>query len=547
MRSLAALLLAGASLVPAQDSARTIEPIRVGRKVALVIGNAEYAAAKPLRNPANDARDIGAELQGMKFDFVDVRYNLNREAMDRAIDAFTTKLRSGDLAFFYFSGHGIQVDGENYLLPVDFQGADVDARYRAYAANQIRDRMEASNARVRLLVLDACRSHPFRTSGRDTSAGLAQMRSRPEGTLIAFATGDNSVADDNPNGSNGLYTKHLLTAMRTPGLEVRDIFLEARESVFLESSRKQHPYTYDGIVGRLVLRPAPASAVVTTVPSELALQVELQYWISIKDSRRKADFEGYLRRYPNGQFAELARGRLDEQTPSSPPSADASAIYARAKAEYDKRAYTQALPLMREAAGMGHREACFYLAVMFDEGRGTPVDEPAGARWYQRAAELGHVVAMSNLGYAYKNGEGVPVDNQQAIIWLRKAADLGDANAMNNLGNMYRQGVGTKVDYAEALRLYGKAAELNNSYGINGLGVMNELGQGMPKNPQEAVRLYRKAVDLNNSNAMYNLADCYEKGVGVEQNKAEAIRWYRKSAAAGYESAKKALVRLGEQ
>jgi sugar lactone lactonase YvrE len=243
--------LASAPVRP-QDNRGVIvnRDVPVGRRLALVIGNAAYAGS-PLRNSLNDARDMAAALEAIGFS-VTTELDLTRRRMDEVTAQFASKLRGGDLALFYYAGHGIQYNQENYLLPVDFTAASPsDVQYNAVPAAQIRDRMEESGARVRILILDACRDNPFRLT-RGGAGGLAAMSSQ-EGTLIAYATADNSTADDGALDRNGLYTRCLLESLRAPGVTLKRWFETTRDSVWEQSHHRQRPVTYDGIVGDLAL------------------------------------------------------------------------------------------------------------------------------------------------------------------------------------------------------------------------------------------------------------------------------------------------------
>lgn len=251
MRLLCALLLPLAAL-NAQPG-RDLRPIPVQRRLALVIGNSTYAKA-PLKNPGNDAKAMAGVLRELGFEVMEAR-DVSRREMGQRIDEFSSRLTAGDLGLFYFAGHGVQVAQENYLVPVDFQAAsEADVKYEAYSASQVRDKMEASGARLRVLIFDACRNNPFRGT-RGGSSGLAPMGSDAEGTLIAFATGDGRLADDNQAGGNGLFTQHLITNLQTPGLSLEEIFKRVKEDVYLASNRRQNPFTYDNIVGRYYFQP----------------------------------------------------------------------------------------------------------------------------------------------------------------------------------------------------------------------------------------------------------------------------------------------------
>ena len=293
-RYLIALLLISGTM--AQD--RAIVPISVQRRMALVIGNAAYQEGA-LKNPVNDAEDLSASLRRLGFD-VAVKSNLGKRGMEQALNEFTRQLRSNDLAVFYFSGHGVQVQNENFLVPVDFQAeAEADVEYAAIPASRIRKRLEETGARVRVLILDACRNNPYKFS-RDLTGGLAAMTNAAEGTIIAFAANDNQKADDNRAGRNGLYTKHLLEALERPGLSLRDVFDSARAEVYQASGRKQLPALYDTVVGRLVLKEG------TGRRAEEAVDAANEAYAAIRNSKDPVLFERCARAFPNHALAATA-------------------------------------------------------------------------------------------------------------------------------------------------------------------------------------------------------------------------------------------------
>jgi Skp family chaperone for outer membrane proteins len=241
-----------------------------GRRLALVIGNEAYPAS-PLRNPGNDARAMKASLTEAGFQ-TDLVLNASMKEMQTAIDAFVSKIHTGDVALFFYAGHGIQIVGENFLVPIDFQARDeADARYTAYSASRILDRMTATGARMKVLILDACRTNPFRMS-RGAGSGLAAMASSARGSLIAFAAGPGGTADDNATGTNGLFTSELIKALKEPGLGIEQVFSRVRVAVDDRSGGRQTPWTNSSLIGEFyfhapALRPVPASsALVPTVP-----------------------------------------------------------------------------------------------------------------------------------------------------------------------------------------------------------------------------------------------------------------------------------------
>lgn len=282
------------------------------KRFALVIGNAQYKDAA-LTNPINDARDLAATLRELGFN-VTLKENLGAQDMKRAIREFGDRLvAENGVGLFYFAGHGVQIKGSNYLLPVgpNYQSEN-DIEDEAVDANTILRRMEEARNPLNIVILDACRNNPFARGlkNRSLSRGLARMEA-PSGTLVAFATAPGTEASDG-SGKNGLYTKHLIANIRTPGLTIEQVFKRVREGVERESNAAQSPREESSLKGEdfyfvprsLAARPAAQPAAVDPAA------VELAYWDSVKASTNAGDFEAYLTQYPNGRFAALAKNRV---------------------------------------------------------------------------------------------------------------------------------------------------------------------------------------------------------------------------------------------
>lgn len=236
------------------------EQVNLERRIALVIGNAAYDEA-PLLNPVNDAGDMAAQLQQLGFQVM-LRKNATRREMEVAIREFGDALKPGGAGLFYYAGHGMQVNDRNYLIPLD---ADIEREdeipYKAVDAGQILGKMETAGNRLNIVILDACRQNPFARSFRSSTQGLAQMDA-PRGSLIVYATAPGSVSYDG-NGRNGTFTKHLLSQMRTPDLEIGPLLRRVRESVRKETSERQIPWESSSIEGNFYFI-ASASASVTS-------------------------------------------------------------------------------------------------------------------------------------------------------------------------------------------------------------------------------------------------------------------------------------------
>lgn len=280
-------------------------PMAEERRIALVIGNGTYRIA-PLAHAVNDARDMAEALRRCGFAVTRLE-NANRDQMATALREFGDQLLRGGVGLFYYAGHGMQAQGRNYLIPVnaDIQRED-EVPYQALDAEVVLAKMETARNRLNIVILDACRNNPFGRGSRSGVQGLAQMDA-PKGTFIAFSTAPGRVASDGA-GRNGLYTRHLLANLATPGLKLEDLFKRVRTGVLRDSAEQQMPWDSSSLMGDFFFR--PAEGLPAPGPAEAAT-LELAFWNSIKDSPRAADFEAYLKRFPSGTFVELARNRLD--------------------------------------------------------------------------------------------------------------------------------------------------------------------------------------------------------------------------------------------
>jgi hypothetical protein len=292
-------------------------------RLALVIGNDDYENA-PLMNPVNDARDMKAALEQVGFRVI-YRENADLAVMERAVHEFIRDLSENAVGLVYYSGHGAQVDGSNYLIPVKSSiHSKSELKARAYDVAIILDEMEAAGNRINIVILDACRDNPFKNV-KGVGDGLTLM-SAPSGSLVAFATAPSSVADDKPSGQNSLYTKYLKQYLVQPNLKIQDMFVKVREAVEAEDP-DQVPWEYSSLTGNFCFAGCPGGgydAVNTIAPLRQApgpdsLRVEVSFWESIRNSNYPRDFKAYLKKYPDGQFALLARNRLKQ--PESPAPA----------------------------------------------------------------------------------------------------------------------------------------------------------------------------------------------------------------------------------
>ncbi len=233
---------------PAASSPGTVSvsEIKAERRLALVIGNNAYRTS-PLRNPVNDARDVAQALRECGFEVTQLE-NLTRREMEEHIRAFGKRLTHDSVALFYYSGHGFQVKGINYLVPVDARiEKEQDVEFEAVDLGRVMGELEAAGSRLNIIILDACRDNPFARSFRSLQRGLAVM-SAPSGSVIAYSTAPGAVADDG-DARNGRYTEELLRYIREPGLKLEDVLKRVRIAVREKSQGRQIPWETSSIDG----------------------------------------------------------------------------------------------------------------------------------------------------------------------------------------------------------------------------------------------------------------------------------------------------------
>lgn len=293
-----------------------------GGKTALVVGNSAYPNGA-LRNPANDARAVAETLEELGFSVL-LKIDADRKNFLYAIHAFTQEIRSADVALFYYAGHGVQLSGRNYLIPVDTSIRDeIGLEIEGVDVYRVIGNMGMANSKLNIIILDACRDNPFAGAFRAFSTGLAGINA-PVGTLIAYSTAPGKVAEDG-SGEHSPYTKHLLSAMKKPGLLIEDVFKEVRAGVMRETEGRQAPWESSSLVGNFSFAPETPEPAPTPNPTptptaslssleDVGLGADLLFWSTIKDSQNREHYEEYLRVFPQGKFAGLARMKVEELT-----------------------------------------------------------------------------------------------------------------------------------------------------------------------------------------------------------------------------------------
>ncbi|MBA4034315.1 MAG: caspase (peptidase) [Bradyrhizobium sp.] len=307
-------------MVAAAASLLVCGPALAEKRVALVLGNSAYQNVAPLANPVNDSARIAATLKEAGFDVVDSRRDLSAIDTRRALRDFADRSRDADIAVVYYAGHGIEVDGGNYLIPVDAKlERDTDVYDEALSLDRILVAMEPAK-KLRLVILDACRDNPFSRTMKRTVAsraigqGLAKVEPTSPNVLIAYSAKAGSTAADG-DGKNSPFTAALSQHLTKPGLDVRRAFGFVRDEVLKTTGNKQEPFVYGSLGGDdvpLVPAPArPAAAAPATPAFSAQAEARRDYELALQIGNKSA-LNAFLAQYPDGFYASLAKLQLDK-------------------------------------------------------------------------------------------------------------------------------------------------------------------------------------------------------------------------------------------
>ncbi|MDP2786755.1 MAG: SUMF1/EgtB/PvdO family nonheme iron enzyme [Pseudomonadota bacterium] len=339
------LLFAFTLALPAH-AARGLQPVNDAARHALVIGNNSYQGVKPLEKAANDARAMGRALDKIGYKTT-VLVDANQRQMNAAVNRFVDNIAGGGEGVLFFAGHGVQINNQNYLLPIDIEDPKNEADVADQAVNLqlLQDKIAQVRAQFALLVVDACRDNPLpRKAGRSVGGtrGLAQASSA-EGQMVIFSAGANQQALDKLNPQdrdpNGVFTREFLPWLNKPGVSVRQAVQEVRRAVYAKAKSVNHdqfPAVYDQVLGDFYFVPGAAQAdapiAASARPYKPPVQTapaidpaEAAYWAEVGKSADPDDYAAYLRAYPSGlhvadaneylerdKQAKAARARLQE-------------------------------------------------------------------------------------------------------------------------------------------------------------------------------------------------------------------------------------------
>lgn len=551
------------------------------KRLALVIGNSEYASGK-LNNAVNDANKVSAKLQALGFDVMPTCNNTSHKEMGEAINSFTNKASNYDVALFYYAGHGIQSEGNNYLIPVDDDRIEKesDLRYYSEDVNRLLARLEDSGCKLKIIVLDACRNNPLSRSWHRSiaSQGLAFINA-PNGTLIAYSTSPGEVASDGENAPNSPYTTAFLQTLDTPNLPIFEFFNEVGGLVNRNTSQKQMPWISNSAIdGDFVFNQQSSKN-----------QKEIVFNLSPANAIIRIG-NG---RYENGSSISLGLGRtysyvveaigyqsqsrqftIDESTPSSINVILAEEVKSDYSSSDEKEDdMLQAIPqgLTSEqltnlgtdyyygqngrvkslktavqcfliAAEGGYAYAQCLVGQLYERGEGLLQSDKDAVQWYRKAAEQDYSPAQVELGRCYEHGVYVPLNHEKAVAWYHKADSIGDREGTYHLALCYLKEIGVGKDESEGVRLLRRAAQqgldsaqltLAHHYSV-GFYYYEKNGTFVRRfDHKEAAKWYAEAAMQGNTEAQTSLGYCYLSGRGVPKHHKEAAKWFKRAAEQG--------------
>ena len=513
------------ALEAAQDAPSSAE-----RRVALVIGNADYRGA-PLKNPVNDARAVAEMLRKLGFD-VTLGENLNRSSFASTLRDFGTKLRERSaVGFVYFAGHGVQYRGRNYLMPTDAnpQGAD-DVPLEGIDLNNVFDRIESASTSINIVVLDACRNNPYSSASRSAGQGLAEVDA-PIGTYIAFATRPGSVAADGIE-EHGMYTKHLLRNLDVPGIPIERVFKNVRAGVIQESNKQQVPWDSSSLTLDYYLAPAKKSETASTV-SQAEVSSAKALWQEISERANIFELIDFLRRFPDAGERAAALSKLNGlfRRINAPELSDSDVPTLTRRTVYAGFSYRP----------MGEKEVAYRglnrwapMVVAIDKGS---IAERAGLRAGDIILDVNGVPMTSNERFESLNWTLSPGELVQATILRNKKMLTVQAvmerpslnfSLLEIATERYKSG---KIDSAIQIGEYLCAQQYPLAQ--ESMGVLYLTGKGVARDVNRAFELLQSAAEQRAGISDYYVGLLYANGVGVTKDEKKAIEYISRAAQAG--------------
>jgi uncharacterized caspase-like protein len=541
-------------------------------RVALVIGNSSYENVGALENPVNDASDLAVALEGLGFD-VYLGLDLTQAEMSGLTETFSQASTSADVSLFFYAGHGFQVSGQNYLVPVDARIASADdILTQTVSMTGISRQLEKSGG-LRLVFLDACRDNPFGGSDIDAqlSSGLARMGDAAN-FMVSYATQPDNVAYDG-TGRNSFFTEALLSHIYTPGQDVGDLMIAVRKDVLAATGGRQIPWENSSLTRQFTFDTSPVTASEETLLYQVAVSADdpqlmqlyvdrypqgshvgdvvayletadqvgtrtrkltvgdtdaqaERLWQLAQRSRMRPLLEFYLEQYPDGAHAGQAR-RLIQSIPDKEDTTPGGICERLTTHPRDRTAKQPGVPFAQlKRNAISAIQACSAAAAQSPElphytallARATIAagDVDRAVQLYHQAAERGDLRAMVSLAQLYDTGTGVVQDQARALRLNEQAADAGSLDAKINLAVALFEGAGIAQDTDRAIALLKQAADQGSAKATFNLGVLAQ--EGVADTPDQALTYFQRAAREGEVQGYRAAAILLDEGRGVQSN-----------------------------
>ncbi|MEK1932341.1 MAG: caspase family protein, partial [Pararhizobium sp.] len=519
--------------------------VEAAKRVALLIGNEKYEATSQLNNPANDVELMKASFEDAGFDTVTTVHDLDRASMVRALRDFEDAATGAEVAIIYYSGHGMEMNGQNFLLPVDVAlKSDKDVEDEAVPLDRVQRSLEGAT-RLKLVILDACRNNPFEQSmtrsisTRAVSRGLARVEPESADLLVAFASKAGTVAMDG-EGKNSPFATALSKYLTEPGVDVRIALGKVRDEVVAATNRSQEPFVYGSLGGaQIFLNIREVNVNVTNNGNTQEVSPNGQSaaaadWQNIRDLADKDLIEVFLAKHGSDPvYKMLAEKKLKllteaEQTSAATPDEIA---WDALKQSTDGAALTRFIERYPDSK---HKAEAEMQVAALEPKKGLNISQTGKDTQASRDCYLLAGEPQSMPGFLGVNF--LKIDSARALTACAQAVNENpdDMMLVNMLGRAHDAG----RNYVEARRNYQKAADGGNMYGLTNLAWFSIYGTDGPVDIEKGKQMFEQAANAGNSYAQASLGWLYREGYGgVPQDYAEALKWYQASANQGYANA----------
>lgn len=548
------------------------------KRVALLIGNQQYESTTALKNPANDVQLMKRTLEDAGFDDVQIALDLDLVAMRKTLRAFEDTAYGAEVAVLYYSGHGMEMNGRNYLIPVDARlASDKDIEDETVALDRAERALDGAT-RLKLIILDACRNNPFLESmsrsvgARAIQRGLAKVEPQTADTLVAYASKAGTVAMDG-QGENSPFAEALSKYLTQPGVDVRIALGKVRDEVVRVTANNQEPFVYGSLGGAQIFLNIKELTVTINTPSDKkdetapnGVSEAAADWQNIRDLADRELLEAFIAKHGKDPVYRMLAEKKLKMLEAAEAKADFSAdqiAWDALKGSSDAAALQRFIERYPDSSHRAEAEAQIAALVPKDHvvSTGKLKDSPSAKDCYLLAGEPDTASGFAGVALEQIDSSRArtacqtatkdhPTDGmlfnllgraQQragdfaaARASYEKAMALGDLHAMVNLAWFSIDGLDGQVDVAKGQEMLKKAAISGNAGAQSALARLYRDGAtGIPQDYAEAMKWYSQAANQGDVVALSNLGWFYRDGLGVNVDYVQSLAYYRKAAEAG--------------